>query len=145
MTLEELAQAIEDRTGQPVDLAWLAQVVAEILAIIRLLAPCRVDTWLTIEDLPPDIIAVVVASISRILVNPRGLRQETIGEYSYTINSTGNGDLFTDTEKRIIASVAGCGGSFKSITMKVVPPPIDLATPDRDAWAEDRLDLRWEV
>ena len=56
MTLEELAQAIEDRTGQPVDLAWLAQVVAEILAIIRLLAPCRVDTWQTIEDLPPDII-----------------------------------------------------------------------------------------
>ena len=145
MTLEELAQAIEDRTGQPVDLAWLAQVVAEILAIIRLLAPCRVDTWQTIEDLPPDIIAVVVAAISRILVNPRGLRQETIGEYSYTINSTGNGDLFTDTEKRIIASVACCGGSFKSITMRVVPPPIDLATPDRDAWADDRLDYRWEV
>ena len=145
MTLEELAQAIEDRTGQPVDLAWLAQVVAEILAIIRLLAPCKIDIWQTIEDLPPDIIAVVVAAISRILVNPRGLRQETIGEYSYTINSTGNGDLFTDTEKRIIASVAACGGSFKSITMKVVPPPIDLATPDRDAWADDRLDYRWEI
>ena len=132
MTIEELAQAIEDRTGQPVDEAWLETVVNELMAYIRMLAPCKRDEWETIEDLPSDITAILVAAIARIMLNPRNLRQETIGEYSYTVGTGGNGDMFTDLERRVISSIAGCGGSFKSVRMGVTPPPVKMTEPDRD-------------
>ena len=135
MTLQELADKIEDLTGQPVDLGWLEQAVAVIVAYVKVLAPCKKDEWVTIDDLPDDIIAVMVAALARWMVNPRNLRQETIGEYSYTIGAASDGELFSDMEKRIIAGIAGCGGSFKSVTMPVVPAPVAMTTPDETYWA----------
>lgn len=134
MTLQDLADKIEDLTGQPVDLGWLEQALAVIVAYVKVLAPCKKDEWVTVDDLPDDIIAVIVAALARWMVNPRNLRQETIGEYSYTVGST-DGELFSDMEKRIIAGIAGCGGSFKSVTMPVVPAPVAMTTPDETYWA----------
>ena len=131
MTLQELADRIEDLTGQPVDLGWLEQALAIIVAYVKVLAPCKKDEWGTIDDMPDDIVAVIVAALARWLVNPRNLRQETIGEYSYTVGSS-DGELFSDMEKRIISSIAGCGGSFKSVRMGVTPPPVKMTEPDRD-------------
>ena len=135
MTLQELADKIEDLTGQPVDLGWLEQALAVIVAYVKVLAPCKKDEWVTVDDLPDDVIAVIVAALARWMVNPRNLRQETIGEYSYTIGAASDGELFSDMEKRIIAGIAGCGGSFKSVTMPVVPAPVAMTTPDETYWA----------
>lgn len=130
MTLQELADKIESLTGQPVDLGWLEQALAVIVAYVKVLAPCKRDEWVTIDDLPDDVIAVIVAALARWMVNPRNLRQETIGEYSYTVGSS-DGELFSDMEKRIIAGIAGCGGSFKSVTMPVSPGPVQMREPDK--------------
>ena len=132
MTLQDLADKIEDLTGQPVDLGWLEQALAIIVAYVKVLAPCKKDEWVTIDDMPDDIVAVIVAALARWMVNPRNLRQETIGEYSYTVSSGSDGELFSDMEKRIISGIAGCGGSFKSVRMGVTPPPVHMTEPDRD-------------
>jgi len=140
MTLEELAQAIEDITGKPVDPEWLEQMAAMMLAFIRVLAPCKRDEWITVEDLPQDVVTILAAALARIVMNPRGLKQETIGEYSYSVDTWSNSDVFTDMEKRVISSVAGCGGTFKSIVMGVTPPPVKMTEPDRIYFEQEYAD-----
>lgn len=132
----DLVAAVGDRTGAVVDEAWLEWAYAEVMATIRLSAPCKRATWLAYADLPADVQAAVVSSLSRMSQNPRGIRQETIGEYSYTLTaSNGPGGPFTSTEARIIAALAGCGGSVKSVPF-TSPDVLVLDAPEANGLGE---------
>jgi hypothetical protein len=127
----DLAAAIEARTGQPVDADWLEQASAEAMAYVRLMAPCKKSEWTDFASLPPDVQAIFVAALARSADNPRGIKQETIGEYSYTLvsgagsSSTGP---FSPSEQRIITSSSGCGGAVKSVAV-TMPELRPLAVP----------------
>lgn len=105
--------ALIARTGSSdYDSVWVDAVFAESLAYVRLLAPCKRSAWVDWDTLPEDVQAVVTSAMARLALNPRGIRQETIGEYSYTVagQSAVDGGFFSVPEARIIGAVAGCGG-----------------------------------
>jgi hypothetical protein len=137
MTPDELAaleQAVEARSGVDVDPEWLAVAAAETLTYVRLLAPCKRSEWTSWAALPLDVQVVCVASLSRMASNPRGIRQETIGEYSYTLagSSSGSGTgtgPFSGAEARVITSASGCGGALKSVHV-TAPAPLDIDNPE---------------
>lgn len=133
-----LTAAVAARNGQPVDEDWLEQALAEAMAYVRLLAPCKRSTWVGYSDLPADVQSVVIASLARAADNPRGIKQETIGEYSYTLVSGANSETgpFNRAEARIITGNSGCGGQLTSVTM-TLPPLRVLGTPDLDVPYED--------
>lgn len=94
---------------------WLAVSVGQVLAHIRLKAPCRRDEWLTPEDLPADVWSVLVAALARLQRNPAGYRTEQIGEYSYTFAGGGVGSsLLTDAEISIVTTAADCASNTGS-------------------------------
>ena len=128
----DLVSAVSARIGRTIDSTWVDTALAEAMAYVRLLAPCKKATWLSWGDLPLDVQAVVAAAIARFAENPRGYRQETIGEYSYTVGSgsVGTNGPFTAAEARIIASESGCGGSFKTVHM-TSPAPLSLEVPEQ--------------
>lgn len=127
-----LYAAVEARAGEPVDEQWLEQGLAEAMAYVRLLAPCKRATWTDYAALPADVKAVLVRALTRMHLNPRGIRQETIGEYSYTLSSD-SGEFysgpFSPAEARIITSLSGCGGAARSITLEL-PPVLHLDAPE---------------
>jgi len=127
----DFAAAVAARSGQPVDDALLEQMLNEIMAYVRLLAPCQRSVWLTWADLPMDVQAVVVAAAARAVDNPSGIRQQTIGEYSVTYagaNDFNNGP-FSNSETRIITAEGGCGGGIKTVAM-LTPEPLNIETLD---------------
>lgn len=130
----DLLDALEALLGEVVDSAWLEQVLALAMAYLHLLAPCKKDEWLGWDDLPVDVQTIVIAAIVRHHSNPRGIRQETIGEYSYTLDagvtaSNSGGGPFSRDEARLVSAIAGCGGSFKSVKI-VSPDVLPLDTPE---------------
>jgi hypothetical protein len=132
--LSQLQSAVEARSGLEVDAVWLSSAFDEALAFIRLLAPCKRAEWIDFDSLPPDVVAVLIAALTRMVLNPKGIRQETIGEYSYTlagVNALGGSGTgpFTGAEGRIISVNAGCGGSFKSVPM-TAPAVLNLDAPE---------------
>jgi hypothetical protein len=132
--LEALLAAVEARSGVEVDEDWLVVAADEVLTFVRLLAPCKRNEWTSISALPSDVQSVVVSALARMASNPRGIRQETIGEYSYTlagVNAAGGVGTgpFSPSEARVITAVAGCGGGFKSVPM-VVPAPLRIDAPE---------------
>lgn len=60
-------------------------------------------------EVPGAVVAVVVNMVRRGLTNPRGLTQETLGDYSYSSGGTsGSASLYlTNREKRIIRKAVG--------------------------------------
>jgi hypothetical protein len=128
-----LLSAVMNRTGTEVDAEWLAEAEAEALAYVRLLAPSKRRSWLTYADLPIDVKVVVAAALSRMAMNPKGIRQETIGEYSYTLAGGGgrheSSGPFTPAEARIIAVTAGDGGRTRTVSL-ASPDILGLDTPE---------------
>ena len=125
-------EALVARTGSSDhDPDWVDAVFAESLAYVRLLAPCKRSVWLDWATLPDDVRAVVTSAMSRMAMNPRGIRQETIGEYSYTIagQSPVDGGFFTGYEARIIGAIAGCGGGIRTVPVSL-ELPLNLDAPE---------------
>jgi len=115
---EDLVAAVSARLGEAVDVQFLEQAYAETMAFLRVLAPCRRKEWLQWEVCPPDIQAVLVTSLARQAANPRGIRQESIGEYSYTFSNGSAGLMpFTAMEQRVINAESECGGRIRSVKM----------------------------
>lgn len=118
-----LTEAVGKRTGTTPNEDWLETAFAEVMATVRLIAPCKRETWQDYSDLDPDVQAILVACLSRLALNPRGIRQETIGEYSYTLAAGANpSGPFTEHEARIIIAASGCAGFTGSV--EVTPPPV---------------------
>lgn len=124
--------ALVARTGSlDHDADWVDAVFSEAMAYVRLLAPCKRSVWVDWASLPEDIQSMVTSGMARVANNPRGIRQETIGEYSYTVagNSAVDGGFFTPTETRIISAVAGCGGGIRTVPM-TFEAPLHLDAPE---------------
>jgi hypothetical protein len=113
-----------------VDDHWLTVLEAEAMAYVRLLAPCKRDTWLTFANLPADVQIIVSAALSRFAENPQGYRQMTIGEFSYTVGNGGSArGPFSASEAQVIRSAAGCSGELVSVQM-TTPAPLNIEAPD---------------
>lgn len=57
---------------------------------------------------PAAVVAVVVGMVRRVLTNPRGLAQETLGDYSYAVGSNSVATLLpTARERRLLRRAAG--------------------------------------
>ena len=132
---QNLLNAVEARSGETVDPLWLEQAELEAMVYVRNLAPCKADSWLLWNDTPADVQVVIVSALSRSVMNPNNVKQETIGEYSYTLaaaSSGSNGDAgpFTADEVDIITSIAGCGAATV-MSVELTPPPVlPLDTPE---------------
>lgn len=131
-TPDDLDIMVGERAGVEPPCGWTAKVVPEVLAHMMLSAPCRREEWLSWRDLPAGVLAVLVAALARLRLNPQGYRSQTIGEYSHTFAGTVGGSLFTPDEVRIISSAAGCGSlSSGAYTVRMVP--------SAPAWSEEPL------
>ena len=134
--------ALVARTGSSDhDPAWVDSVFVEAMAYVRLLAPCKRSVWTDWVSLPSDVQAVITSAMARVALNPRGIRQETIGEYSYTVagQSAVDGGFFSAPEARIIGAAAGCGGSVRTVRL-TLDPVLPLDAPELgDSYVGDGL------
>ena len=124
--------ALVARTGSTDhDPLWVDAIFLEALAYVRVLAPCKRAVWVDWDTLPADVQSVVTSAMARVSMNPRGIRQETIGEYSYTVagNSAVDGGFFAPGETRVITSSAGCGGEIRTVPL-TLDPVLPLDTPE---------------
>lgn len=76
-------------------------------AEVRLVAEPELDD-VESPDTPPMVRAVVVNMVRRGLTNPRGVAQETLGDYSYSAGGSGIATLYmTRREKRLVRRAVG--------------------------------------
>ena len=125
-------EALIARTGSTDhDPLWVDAIFLEALAYVRVLAPCKRADWVDWVNLPEDVQSVVTSAMARVSMNPRGIRQETIGEYSYTVagNSAVDGGFFSPGETRVITSSAGCGGGIRTVPL-TLEAPLHLDAPE---------------
>jgi hypothetical protein len=67
-------------------------------------------------DTPAAVVAVVVGMVRRVLTNPRGLAQESLGDYSYASGPYPQATLLpTNREKRLLRSAAAAYASANDI------------------------------
>jgi len=111
-----LVSAVSARLGEPVDESFLEQAYGETMAFLRVMVPNKKKDWIQWETCPADVQAVLVSSLARQCANPRSIRQESIGEYSYTLSSGAAGLMpFTAMEQRVIFAEAGVSGRMRSV------------------------------
>lgn len=72
-------------------------------------------TWIddngTLEDVPADVVAVVLAAARRLYVNPNGFASEQDGDYSYRLPaSVLNAGMFTEAETDTLESYRDTSG-----------------------------------
>jgi hypothetical protein len=111
MTLPALANidTLEDR-GVVVDLTRAQAALMDVSALIRREAG---KTWVDedgdLEEVPDEVVAVLVEVIRRSVSNPTGATQVSLGDASVSYGGTGRvGALFLyPDEKRIIRRAAG--------------------------------------
>lgn len=92
-------------------------------------------------DTPAIVVAIVVGMVRRVLTNPRGLAQETLGDYSYAAGANSVATLLpTSREKRLLRKAAtayavaqamdvptfGADGVYQQADLPV--PPTDTLT-----------------
>jgi len=67
-------------------------------------------------DTPAAVVAIVVGMVRRVLTNPRGLAQESLGDYAYTAGPYPQATLLpTNREKRALRSAAAAYATANSI------------------------------
>jgi hypothetical protein len=97
---------LDDRQVQYVDATQAQAAIDDASAVARsYVAPVLddVDT----PDAPAAVVAVVVIMIRRVLTNPRGLAQETLGDYSYAAGTNAVATLLpTARERRMLRAAA---------------------------------------
>lgn len=90
-------------------------------------------------DVPAAVVAVVVGMVRRVLTNPRGLQQETLGDYSYAAGANAVATLLpTLRERRLLRQAAATfaaanglpipawGASSTSMQVELPAPPVVL-------------------
>jgi hypothetical protein len=83
---------------------------------------------------PPTVVAVVVNMVRRVIANPRGLSQETLGDYSYATGGQGVATLLpTAREKRLLRQAVGKLGASSLEMQAPLPGPADGG----EAWNDD--------
>jgi len=71
-----------------------------------------------VEDIPDEVVTVVIDAAERAIVNPRGVTGEQVGQYSYQIASGGGGGIYlTKQEKAMLRAIRG-GSGISSVKME---------------------------
>lgn len=94
------------RLGRTLNAAQTAQAeafISDASALVRRIASGGLDT-VNPDNVPSEIIPVVVGMVRRGIENPRGINSERIGDYQW---SGGGGLYATDEEAAIIQGAAG--------------------------------------
>lgn len=76
-----------------------------------------------VDDIPDEVITVVIDAAERAIVNPRGVTGEQVGQYSYQIASGGGGGVYlTKQEKSMLRGVRGSIGISTAKLTSNLPP-----------------------
>lgn len=101
--------AVADLTARQVEFVDNAQAQAAIddaSAVARACVEPVLDDVDT-PDTPAAVVAIVVNMVRRVLSNPRGLSQESLGDYSYAAGSNAVATLLPTTrEKKLLRKAA---------------------------------------
>lgn len=103
---------VETRLGRTLDDAETAQataLLADVEAIIKTRIP-DLDEQITEETLAVELVVMVEANaVLRVIRNPSGYRQESDGDYSYSVDTRAAGGYLTilDSEWSLLGVTAG--------------------------------------
>jgi hypothetical protein len=129
LPLADLLQAIKHRSGHD-DLSqeWLDVALPELMAyLLAGPASCKSKDWLSWDDIPDTVQAILVGVFARHGSMGLGsIAEERIGDYSvrYSDPALFEGRIprfFNDGEEVAIAKLAGCGGSLYSVSTGGIP------------------------
>lgn len=113
--------SIADLTARKVDFEDNAQAQAAIddaSAVARACVSPTLDT-VNAPSAPPAIVAIVVNMVRRVLTNPQGFTQESLGDYSFATGGKGVATLLpTAREKRLLRKAAA---AFAKANGQAVP------------------------
>lgn len=133
---ESLQADVEALAGFEPSQAWLNVMSPQVLAAVHVIAPHKAEDWSTFQSLPPAIYAICVDALAQHLANPKRLRSETVGDYSYS--RAGAIDVwFTPQQVDIIKSIAWAYNGAASGTYSV---ELGSGQPVRPDYADVPLD-----
>lgn len=101
--------SVSDLDARQVSYVDSAQAQAAIEDASAVARACVEPTFDDVEapDAPAVVVALVVAMVRRVLTNPSGFAQETLGDYSYATAGAGVATLLpTLREKRLLRKAA---------------------------------------
>ena len=133
---------LDARQVEYVDSAQAQAAIDDASAVARACVEPVFDDVET-PNAPDVVVAVVVGMVRRVLTNPRGLAQESLGDYSYATGSPSVATLLpTAREKKLLRKAAaayatandldvpafGAGGVYQQSDLPV-PPDSTLENP----------------
>lgn len=97
---------LDARQVEYVDNAQAQAAIDDASAVARACVEPVFDS-VNAPDAPEAVVAVVVGMVRRVLTNPRGLSQESLGDYSYATGGGGVATLLpTAREKKLLRKAA---------------------------------------
>lgn len=126
---------LDARRIEYADAAQAAAAIADASAVARSYVAPVLDS-VNSPDTPDAVVAVVCGMVRRGLTNPRGLAQETLGDYSYAAGANAVATLLpTARERRLLRQAAaayatandmdipawGAGGVYQQAELPVDP------------------------
>lgn len=128
---------LDARQVEYVDEAQAQAAIDDASAVVR---ACVEPTFDSVEapDTPAAVVAIVVNMVRRVLTNPRGLSQETLGDYSYASGGNAVATLLPTTrEKKLLRKAAAAYESSQGNTIPAygaggVYQQVDLPVPQDD-------------
>jgi hypothetical protein len=122
---------LDARQIEYVDAAHAAAAIADASAVARSYVAPVLDA-VDSPDTPDVVVAVVCGMVRRLLTNPRGLAQETLGDYSYAAGANAVATLIpTARERRMLRQAAAAYAVANDI--------------DFEAWGADGIHMRSEL
>jgi hypothetical protein len=116
MALITVAELLARPGFEGLDTSQAQALIDDASALVRDAASPQLDT-VNSPNTPPAVVAVMVNMIRRGWQNPRGLAQETLGDYSYSTGDAAVATLYlTARERRIVRRAAGKLGAA-SVTL----------------------------
>jgi hypothetical protein len=110
-------------------------LIVDASALVRDVAQGLLDD-VEAPDAPPAVVAVIVNMIRRGWQNPRGLTQENLGDYGYSVGGNAVATLYlTAREKRIVrraVNALGAGGLAMQGTLPRQPSEESVSGTDGD-------------
>ena len=128
---------LDARQVEYVDSTQAQAAIDDASAVVR---ACVEPTFDAVEapDTPAAVVAIVVNMVRRVLTNPRGLAQETLGDYSYAAGANAVATLLPTTrEKKLLRKAAAAyetaqGNDVPAYGAGGVYLQTDLAAPTDD-------------
>lgn len=97
---------LDARQIEYVDAAQAAAAIADASAVARSYVAPVLDS-VDSPNTPDAVVAIVCGMVRRLLTNPRGLAQETLGDYSYAAGANAVATLMpTARERRMLRQAA---------------------------------------